>query len=195
MSSIQYLRVFDSYNIGDASRSRNRERTPQRFCSSSKIGIHPTVPATSTDLGLYIGIQPTPTPIQLQAVSIESATQQIAEIGHRIDGHLGVAQRATQEDGIAGKHSQIATLVERQSRYVMLAKVASKATETVVNALIKHAQKLPHELYKSLTWDRGRAGHRSAEQGAGEIVRALSLGWLTGLEPATTGITIQDSTN
>ena len=51
------------------------------------------------------------------------------------------------------KNSQIATLVERQSRYVMLAKVASKDTETVVNTLIKHAQKLPHELYKSLTWD------------------------------------------
>jgi IS30 family transposase len=54
------------------------------------------------------------------------------------------------------KNSQIATLVERQSRYVMLAKVDSKDTQTVVNALIKHAHKLPHELYKSLTWDRGK---------------------------------------
>ena len=54
------------------------------------------------------------------------------------------------------KNSQIATLVERQSRYVMLAKVAGKDTQTVVSALIKHAQKLPHELYKSLTWDRGK---------------------------------------
>jgi len=54
------------------------------------------------------------------------------------------------------KNSQIATLVERQSRYVVLAKVASKDTETVVNALIKHAQRLPHELYQSLTWDRGK---------------------------------------
>jgi IS30 family transposase len=50
------------------------------------------------------------------------------------------------------KNSQIATLVERQSRYVMLAKVGKKDTETVVNALIKHAHKLPHELYRSLTW-------------------------------------------
>jgi len=60
------------------------------------------------------------------------------------------------------KNSQIATLVERQSRYLMLTKVTSKDTETVVNALIKHAQKLPHELYKSLTWDRGKemADHR-----------------------------------
>jgi len=54
------------------------------------------------------------------------------------------------------KNSQIATLVERQSRYLMLAKVASKDTQTVVNALIKHAHKLPHELYQSLTWDRGK---------------------------------------
>ena len=54
------------------------------------------------------------------------------------------------------KNSQIATLVERQSRYVMLAKVDRKDTETVVDALIKHARKLPHELYRSLTWDRGK---------------------------------------
>ena len=53
-------------------------------------------------------------------------------------------------------NTQIATLVERQTRYVMLVKVASKDTETVVNALIKHARKLPQELYKSLTWDRGK---------------------------------------
>ena len=53
------------------------------------------------------------------------------------------------------RSSQIATLVERQTRYVMLVKVASKDSETVANALIKHARKLPQELYKSLTWDRG----------------------------------------
>lgn len=52
--------------------------------------------------------------------------------------------------------SQIATLVERQSRYVMLVKVASKDSKTVIDALIKNAQKLPQELYKSLTWDRGK---------------------------------------
>ena len=52
-------------------------------------------------------------------------------------------------------NSQIATLVERHTRYVMLAKVGSKDTETVINALIRQARKLPSELYKSLTWDRG----------------------------------------
>jgi IS30 family transposase len=65
------------------------------------------------------------------------------------------------------KDSQIATLVERHSRYVMLVRVPSKDTKTVVNALIKQAHKFtprarrPRELYKSLklykslTWDRG----------------------------------------
>jgi len=53
------------------------------------------------------------------------------------------------------KDSQIATLVERHSRYVMLVRVPSKDSKTVVNALIKQAHKLPRELYKSLTWDRG----------------------------------------
>src|SRR5260221_7647012 len=48
-------------------------------------------------------------------------------------------------------NSYIATLVERHTRYVMLAKVAGKDTQTVVSALIKQAKKLPKELYKSLT--------------------------------------------
>jgi IS30 family transposase len=63
---------------------------------------------------------------------------------------------------IGGKNSQIATLVERQTRYVMLVKVDGKDTETVINALIKSAHRLPKELYRSLTWDRGSemAGHR-----------------------------------
>ena len=66
-------------------------------------------------------------------------------------------------DLLFGSHnSQIATLVERQTRYVMLVKVDAKDTQTVVNALIKNARKLPQELYKSLTWDRGKemAGHK-----------------------------------
>jgi IS30 family transposase len=54
------------------------------------------------------------------------------------------------------KNSNIVTLVERHSRYVMLAKVPSRDTQTVITALIKQARKLPDELYKSLTWDRGK---------------------------------------
>ncbi len=48
-------------------------------------------------------------------------------------------------------NSQIATLVERHTRYLMLVRVKSKDTKTVINALIKNAHKLPRELYKSLT--------------------------------------------
>ena len=59
-------------------------------------------------------------------------------------------------DLIEGKQgTYIATLVERQTRYVMLAKVKSKKTEEVIAALIKQSRTLPAELYKSLTWDRG----------------------------------------
>ena len=60
-------------------------------------------------------------------------------------------------DLIAGsKNSYIVTLVERNTRYVMLAKVGNRDTESVINALIKQSKKLPDELYKSLTWDRGK---------------------------------------
>ena len=38
----------------------------------------------------------------------------------------------------------------------MLVKVANKDTESVVSALIKQSQRLPSELYRSLTWDRGK---------------------------------------
>jgi hypothetical protein len=38
----------------------------------------------------------------------------------------------------------------------MLVKVANKDTESVVSAPIKQSQRLPSELYRSLTWDRGK---------------------------------------
>ena len=49
-----------------------------------------------------------------------------------------------------------AAVTFRVCRLVQLAKVAGKDTRTVVTALIKQAKKLPKELYKSLTWDRGK---------------------------------------
>lgn len=59
-------------------------------------------------------------------------------------------------DLLAGaKNSHIATLVERQSRFVQLIKVRSKQAETVARALIRHVQRLPDGLMESLTWDRG----------------------------------------
>lgn len=60
-------------------------------------------------------------------------------------------------DLIGGSNnSYIATLVERHSRYVMLVKVANKDTQSVISALIKQSKRLPKELYKTLTWDRGK---------------------------------------
>jgi len=53
-------------------------------------------------------------------------------------------------------NSYLVTLVERHSRYVMLARVANRDSRSVVNALIEQARSLPRELWQSLTWDRGK---------------------------------------
>lgn len=59
-------------------------------------------------------------------------------------------------DLIAGaKNSYVATLVERHTRYVMLAKLGGKDSKTVVDALIERVQALPDNLMLTLTWDRG----------------------------------------
>ena len=88
---------------------------------------------------------------QGQIKDIISISERPASIEDRaVPGHW-------EGDLITGsKNSYIATLVERHTRYVMLAKVTGKDTQTVVSALIKQAKKLPTELYKSLTWDRGK---------------------------------------
>ena len=54
-----------------------------------------------------------------------------------------------------GKNSHIATLVERQSRFVILVKVPAKDTNSVVDALVRQVKQLPAGLMSSLTWDRG----------------------------------------
>jgi IS30 family transposase len=83
----------------------------------------------------------------VDAVSISERPAEVAD--RAVPGHW-------EGDLLCGtKDSQIATLVERHSRYVMLVRVPRKDSKTVVSALIKQAHKLPRELYKSLTWDRG----------------------------------------
>jgi IS30 family transposase len=56
---------------------------------------------------------------------------------------------------LGGDHSQIATLVERHSRFTALIKLPSRNTDDVVAALVRHVRKLPKHLHRSLTWDRG----------------------------------------
>ena len=59
-------------------------------------------------------------------------------------------------DLMAGsKNTHIATLVERQSRFTMLVKIPGKDTASVVAALSQHVRRLPSDLRRSLTWDRG----------------------------------------
>jgi IS30 family transposase len=84
----------------------------------------------------------------------------------RIVGAISIRERpASAEDRAVPGHwegdllcgsanSYIVTLVERHSRYVMLARIAHRDSRSVVNALIEQARALPAELYKSLTWDR-----------------------------------------
>jgi IS30 family transposase len=67
-------------------------------------------------------------------------------------------------DLLSGAHNtHRVTLVERHSRFAMLIKVPSKDTATVVGALSKHVCKLPQQLRRSLTWDRGKemADHKN----------------------------------
>ncbi|MDH5648474.1 MAG: IS30 family transposase [Gammaproteobacteria bacterium] len=82
-----------------------------------------------------------------EAVSLR---QRPAEVSDRaIPGHW-------EGDLLAGAlNSYIVTLVERASRYTLLIKVASKDTHSVVTALTRHARRLPIQLRRSLTWDRG----------------------------------------
>jgi len=59
-------------------------------------------------------------------------------------------------DLLAGsRNTHIATLVERSSRFVMLVRVGSKDTESVVAALGEQVRRLPGAMMDTLTWDRG----------------------------------------
>jgi IS30 family transposase len=83
----------------------------------------------------------------VDAVHISERPPEVAD--RAVPGHW-------EGDLIAGSgNSYIATLVEWHSRYVMLVKVASNKTAAVISALINQSKKLPDELYKTLTWDRG----------------------------------------
>jgi IS30 family transposase len=92
-----------------------------------------------------------------QIVDAVSISQRPAEAADRaVPGHW-------EGDLITGSNnSHIATLVERRTRFVLLAKVPSKETAVVVKAVSALIKKLPGELRRSLTWDRGKelANHK-----------------------------------
>jgi IS30 family transposase len=83
-------------------------------------------------------------------LNLPSISERPAEAEDRaIPGHW-------EGDLISGsQNTHIATLVERKSRYAMMVKIKGKDTESVVSALIKIVKRLPSELRKTLTWDRG----------------------------------------
>ena len=58
-------------------------------------------------------------------------------------------------------NTYIVTLVERSTRFCLLAKISSKDTKHVSAAIQKQICRLPAELRRSLTWDRGSelSGH------------------------------------
>src|SRR5262245_1719068 len=60
---------------------------------------------------------------------------------------------------MGSKHTKIATLVERKTRYVMLVKMPADDSKSIVDALARTVQRLPVELRRSLTWDRGLEMH------------------------------------
>lgn len=85
-----------------------------------------------------------------QIIDAVSIRERPAEIEDRaVPGHW-------EGDLLSGSNNtHIATLVERQSRFTLLVKLRGKDTRSVVAALSRQVRKLPRELRRSLTWDRG----------------------------------------
>jgi IS30 family transposase len=62
-----------------------------------------------------------------------------------------------------GNKSAIATLVERSTRYVLLAKINNLTAAEVRDAITAQITQLPEHLRRSLTWDQGREMSQHAQ--------------------------------
>lgn len=93
----------------------------------------------------------------------------------------------------AYNRSFVATLVERKTRYVMLARLGSDGTtENVIEALKERIRGLPAHLVSSLTWDQGKelAAHSrfSAETGVDVYFCDPHSPWQRGSNENTNGL-------
>jgi IS30 family transposase len=91
----------------------------------------------------------------LDAVSIRERPASVDD--RAVPGHW-------EGDLLLGQHrSRIATLVERRSRFVLLVRLPTADSPSIVRALARRVRTLPKQLRRSLTWDRGTelAAHRA----------------------------------
>jgi len=93
---------------------------------------------------------------------------------------------------IGGGNSAIAIVVERNTRFTVLCKVKNKRAESVVPSLIGQMRRLPSQLQKSLTWDRGQevSAHKRFSMDTNMAVYFCDPGcpWQRGTNENTNGL-------
>jgi transposase, IS30 family len=95
------------------------------------------------------------------AVSIRERPAEVED--RAIPGHW-------EGDLLLGRHwTQVATVVERSTRFTVLAQLDRRDMETVTASLSRTMGRLPEHLRKSLTWDRGMelADHKTVTANTG----------------------------
>ena len=136
-----------------------RNHLSQSVCPSPRRAQERVARASSGEAAHALsegGTTPSRLPGQIvDAISIRERPPEIED--RAVSGHW-------EGDLLSGtNNSHMATLVERHSRFAMLIKVQGKDTASVASALSKQVRKLPLELRRSLTWDRGKemADHKN----------------------------------
>jgi IS30 family transposase len=113
-------------------------------------------------------------PIRDRPIEAEDRSQ----LGH-LEGDLIVGAR----------NSQVATLVDRKSRFLTMVALSSRHTKTVIPALEQALSRMDARLLSTLTWDRGMelAGHRllTAASGVDVFFAAPRSPWQRGTNENT----------